>query len=265
MDTKKYRRSVDKMTTIINLGRSIDADISEAEGLYREAIIEVARGNDRASIVMMKDAELLVMNAIKLTLDNRLGRTRSSIKAADKEGMDTTEAEKHAVKAHRALKAGDLSEAARYDDLARTALDKVRKVHAEVAARLEWTIWLIKNLFVFETISEHTLAVYTESRQALEAGFYEEAIELDRSVLDEVLPRLCQYIDEMLDHAQKVVIVLRDKEKDLARLTLHYRSAADYLEMARRRYDRGTPDDIRVALEYLREFEKRYSDVKGPQ
>jgi len=258
MERRRYRKYVDEMTELIHLGRSLGADISDGERIFKESLSLIANGNDLKGMQAAKSAKAMVQGPIRLVLESQLVQMMPDLDAATREGYLTDEASGHVRSSRKYLKEWKLKDAARYNQLAIDALAKAQTKQQSINEQLEFTGWMLDTLAIFETVPSHLTDIHEGSLKSLDDGHFEKALELDRIVTDGMEERLWYFMDEMLDRAQMRVIAMRERETDPARISLHSRSAADYLEMARRRHDRGTADDMTVALEYLRELETRF-------
>jgi hypothetical protein len=256
-----YFGNVNEVTDLIRFGRKIGADMQEVETLLRGALHAVADGDDVEGVHQMRHARVMAEGAIRSRLSEQYEAFREEVETERDLGAPVNEATALLVKAKRALEDEHWTLASRRLKEAGRALQGSAAEDRNARERLHRTGWLIGTLERFEEVTADVVGLNMESIRARSDGNYHLCLRLDDEVCEKVLPRLFPHLEELLDEGQRRLISLRSREVDPARLTMSYRSAADYLEMARRRHDRGTPDDMRVALEYLRELEELFTSA----
>ncbi|UCC92496.1 MAG: hypothetical protein JSW25_07450 [Thermoplasmata archaeon] len=259
MDAETYHERVEEMKALLKLGRTIDADMTKASSIFREALFEYSEGNDRATRDLMDSAREKAMRAVDECLRVRLETTRSRILRANKAGVETGGASELLVHANNALAVGNASDAIEYDRKANETIASAWDAMDYTTEQLSFSGWLIEKLSFFDFVPEHIVDAREASMKAAVSGNLDRARDIDLMLQGEMIPLLQDHIADILAAGQRQVIYMRQRDVDPARPSMSISSAADYLEMARRRFDRGTPDDIRAALEYLYELETRYA------
>lgn len=262
MEPGEYKRRIDELSELIGLGKELDVNVSPAETLLRRALEDYSKGRGDAARAKMENGLRYILGAVGPVVERRVLRCRDILDGHSQRGIDVPGARRESDLALEAHREGRLREAHDHRIAAERELDMALSRFRHQALRVRFGEWLLATMAWAQGVdaSRGSPARAEAPGQARDQrdGFEGWVDEIQRSAVEVLRDRL----PELLDRAQRRVVAMRFKEEDPARPSMDFLTAADYLEMARRRYERGTDEDLMVVLEYIFEVDERSSGAE---
>ena len=256
MDPEEYRRRIDELSKLIGLGKELEVNVSPAETLLRRALKDYSTGNGDAARTKMENGLRSVRDALGPVVNRRVLRCRRIIDGHRQRGLDVSKAERIADLAMEAYKEGRLLEASERERAASRAMDEAIARYQVELEKVRFGEWLLATMAWVQGVTGPQDTVEVEDPATLSPA-KRECVETVDHIHESAVEVLRNDFPKLLDRAQRQVAGMRFREGDTARPSMDYLAAADYLEMARRRLDRGSDEDLMVALEYIYEVHER--------